>query len=277
MSKRTVFTTVTPIPANVPRQLVHDFLHDHSGLISLSPIVKEHHVLPSAPPHAAPDEYYCTWYSITDKISYLPGISGSVTYSVWFHDLPDGCQTRCYAPMGVNIKSRWTVGGNEPGEERKAQELGIKAPEEGLWLREDVDLKCGLGFTTFVKKKLKDSHEVLVARLCEKAKIHERHEYNKRIRESRAVSSGWGPPVYTADQKLAPNSYGSSSSHSHPSPPSSPPLSPPYHNVTSPYQSMYAEMPLNEVAALPKEQPAQEMPTNKTPVDNLPKPFPAQT
>lgn len=151
------------------------------------------------------------------------------------------------------------------GEERKAQELGIKAPEEGLWLREDIDLKCGIGFTKFVKKKLKESHEVLVARLVEKAKIHSRHEYNRQIREQRGMNSGSGPPVYNADQKVASGAYDAG--------PVSPPLSPPYHQTASPYQHVYAEMPLNEVVAPTQAQQPQEMPTEKTPIEAPPKPF----
>lgn len=106
MSKRSVFTTVTPLPAGVSRQVVLDFLHDHEEMIDLNPLVKERHPIPT-PPHAPADEQDCRWYSLTDKISYLPGglVTGDVTYTCAFHDLPTGLQTHCYAPAGLSKSS----------------------------------------------------------------------------------------------------------------------------------------------------------------------------
>jgi len=101
MSKRTVFTTVTPLPAGVTREIVVDFLGDHEEMIDLNPLVKERHPIP-VPPHAEPDEYDCLWYSLTDKISYFPGVSGDITYTCAFHDLENGVQTHCYAPAGLS-------------------------------------------------------------------------------------------------------------------------------------------------------------------------------
>lgn len=101
MSKRTVFTIATPLPPGVTRQIVLDFLHDHQEMIDLNPLVRERHpILP--PPHASPDERDCQWYSLTDKISYLPRIAGDVTYTCAFHNLPTGLQTHCYAPAGLS-------------------------------------------------------------------------------------------------------------------------------------------------------------------------------
>lgn len=104
MSKRTTFTTISPLPVNITRQVVIDFLHDHEQMIDLNPLVKERHPI-KPPPHASPDELHCIWYSLTDKISYLPGglADGDVTYSSAFHDLPDGLQTHCYAPAGLSM------------------------------------------------------------------------------------------------------------------------------------------------------------------------------
>lgn len=104
MSKRTVFTTITPLPACVTRQIVLDFLHDHEEMIDLNPLVKERHPIPT-PPHAPVDELHCQWFSLTDKISYLPGVTGDVTYTCAFHDLPNGLQTHCYAPAGLSTST----------------------------------------------------------------------------------------------------------------------------------------------------------------------------
>lgn len=141
MSKRTVFTTITPLPAGVSRAVVMETLKSHTEMIDLNPLVIERHPI-KPPPNATPEEYHCVWYSLTDRVSYLPGglASGQVTYTCCFHDLKDGLQTHCYAPMGLDIKGKWTLGGSLPGEPIAPVELGVGAPLHGLWLREDVDV-----------------------------------------------------------------------------------------------------------------------------------------
>lgn len=101
MSKNTVITTVTPLPAGVTRQIVLDFLHDHEEMIDSNPLVKERHPIPT-PSHAAADERHCQWFSVTDKISYFPGLAGDVTYTCAFRHLATGLQTHCYAPAGLS-------------------------------------------------------------------------------------------------------------------------------------------------------------------------------
>ncbi|CAM1511633.1 Fc.00g091460.m01.CDS01 [Cosmosporella sp. VM-42] len=170
MVKRTTFTTITPLPSTISRQVAIDFLHDHLEMIDLNPLIIERHSIPP-PPHALSEEHRCTWYSLTDKISYLPGgvMSGQVSYTCAFHDLPEGLQTHCYAPMGLEIRDRWSVGGSLPGEPKEPVELGLGAPQSGLYLREDVDMRCNVLMAGFVKKTLKKSHGSLVDRLATKA------------------------------------------------------------------------------------------------------------
>lgn len=50
-------------------------------------------------------------------------------------------------------------------------ELGLKVPPTGLYLREDVDMRCNVIMASFVKKTLKRSHAALVERLKIKAEI----------------------------------------------------------------------------------------------------------
>ncbi|KAK3688493.1 hypothetical protein B0T22DRAFT_155329 [Podospora appendiculata] len=172
MTKRTTFTTITPLPRGISRQVVVDFLHDHLEMIDLNPLVKERHPI-SPPAHATEDEQRCTWFSLTDRISYLPGrlATGDVSYTCAFFDLPTGLQTHCYAPAGLDIRDKWTLNGSLPGERVQPVELGIGAPQTGLYLREDVDMKCNVLMTSFVKKTLKRSHAALVERLTEKAQL----------------------------------------------------------------------------------------------------------
>ncbi|OJD18250.1 hypothetical protein AJ78_01689 [Emergomyces pasteurianus Ep9510] len=173
MFKRIVFTTVTPLPSHIPRDVVIETLRAHSEMIELNPLVISHKRC-KAPPNAPPDEFHCIWYELTDKIHYLPGgiLRGNVTYKACFHDLPRGLQTHIYAPTNLDIRNRWTVCGNMPGEPREPVELGLtNVPREGLFLREDVDMRCNVFATSFVKKTLKEAHAVLVERLIMKADL----------------------------------------------------------------------------------------------------------
>ncbi|KAI1386545.1 uncharacterized protein F4822DRAFT_319638 [Hypoxylon trugodes] len=170
MTKRTTFTTISPLPAGISREFVVGFLHNHAGMIDLNPLIIERHKI-DPPPHAAEEERRCVWWSMTDKISYLPGgmVTGEVTYTAAFNDLPTGIQTHSYAAMGTDILGRWTVNGSLPGEPPEPVELGIGAPRQGLYLREDVELRCNFMMTSFIKKTLKKAHGTLVDKLLEKA------------------------------------------------------------------------------------------------------------
>jgi hypothetical protein len=171
MSKRSVFTSVTPLPAGLTRDAAVAFLHDHIQMIDLNPLIKERHRI-QPPSHAPQEELGCVWYSLTDKVSYLPGglASSDVTYTAAFHDLRHGIQTHCYAPMGVETRSKWSIAGSMPGEPPEPVELGLGAPLTGLYLREDVDLRCNIFMAGFVKKTIKKSHSTLVDRLHTLAK-----------------------------------------------------------------------------------------------------------
>jgi len=176
MAKRTVFTTLTPLPPSVTREAAIAYLHDYEGMIDLNPLVIERH--PIRPPvDAESDESRCVWYSLTDKIPVAPGVKqsgGQVTYTCVFNRLPHGLQTHCRAPMGVDIRERWTVAGNPIRPEdpplRDAEIIGnAGVPPRGLYLREDVELQAHVLVAPFVKKTLKKSHGVLVERLAKKA------------------------------------------------------------------------------------------------------------
>ncbi|KAI1740792.1 hypothetical protein F4680DRAFT_86316 [Xylaria scruposa] len=172
MSKRTTFTTISPLPAGIPREVVLEFLHSHQEMIDLNPLIIERHPI-SPPSHAPDEEARCVWWSMTDKISYLPGglVSGEIEYTAAFNDLPNGVQTHCYAPLGTDIRERWSLGGTLPGEPLEPVEIGLGAPRQGLYLREDVELRCNFMMSSFVKKTLKKAHGTLVERLCEKAAV----------------------------------------------------------------------------------------------------------
>lgn len=168
MSKRTLFTSITPLPKDVTRQAAVAWLHNHVQMIRLNPLVIR--LQETTPPsNAAADEFDCAWYEITDEISYLPGglYKGEVTYKACFNDLPNGIQTHTFAPAGLDLRGKWTVCGNEPGEPREPLELGTEAPREGLYIREDVDMRCNILLTSFVKKNLTKSHKSVVDKLSD--------------------------------------------------------------------------------------------------------------
>ena len=195
MSKKSHFTTVTALPAGISRETVLQTLHNHVEMIDLNPLVTERHPI-KPPSEATAEEYHCQWYSVTDKVNYLPGglYSGSVTFNACFHDLPDGLQSHIYAPMGLNMKGRWTLGGSLPGEPRQAVEIGLGVPKTGLWLREDVEMKVNVVMGGFVKKTTKKAHSTLVQRLVEKAHLIEAETHNTALAEQTFRNSY--PPNY---------------------------------------------------------------------------------
>ena len=148
-------------------------------MIDLNPLVIERHPI-KPPATASPEEFHCQWYQLTDKVQYLPGglVQGKVSYNVCFHDLSRGLQTHCLAPAGLDIKGKWEIGGTLPWEPREEIELGLGVPKNGLWLREDVDMRCNILMLSFVKKTLKKAHSTLVARLVEKAHLIEAQAQN---------------------------------------------------------------------------------------------------
>ncbi|CRK21843.1 hypothetical protein BN1723_008203, partial [Verticillium longisporum] len=229
MTKRTTFTTITPLPPDLSRDAVLAFLHNHLEMIDLNPLIKERHPIPP-PPHASADEQACVWYSLTDEISYLPGIpaaSSAVSYTCAFNDLPTGLQTHCYAPMGLDIRDRWSVAGTLPGEAPEKRELGLNAPSQGLYLREDVDMRCNVLMTGFVKKTLKKSHGQLVDKLAEKARAvaaedagHVEGQYQHQQPQHRHQTSrqsqmgGYSKPAY--NHQFTESQHSVSSVHSTP-------------------------------------------------------------
>ena len=174
LRKKEVYTNITPIPSHIPRQLAVDILHSHSEIITLNPLVLDHHPI-KAPRDAAADEFYSKSYEISQRIQYIPGVgkmgSGKINFKGCFHDMPWGLQTHIYAPMNVDLKNKWRIAGNQQGEPPEPKELGLGAPAEGLYLREDVEIKCNITMVSFVKSETKRASKVLVDRMIKKAEL----------------------------------------------------------------------------------------------------------
>lgn len=162
MSKRTSFTTTTPLPPTISRRTALAYLHDHLAMIDLNPLVQSRHHLLSPPANAPASEFQSAWYSITDRLA--PGFPSPVSYTASFRNLSDGLQTHIYAPMGLDIRGQWTV--RDSGDIERAAPGG---PETGLYLREDVEMKSNVLVTGFVKKTLRKAHAGLVERMVAEA------------------------------------------------------------------------------------------------------------
>ena len=149
------------------------------------------------PPEATPEEYHTAWYQITDRISYMPGgmVKGKVNFNACFHDLSNGVQIHVYAPMGVDIKQKWTLGGTLPGEPVQPVEIGMGVPITGLYLREDVELRCNFLMTKFVRKTLTESLATLVARLNVRAQLQDAAETNRRLTYDPELHGQFTPPL----------------------------------------------------------------------------------
>jgi hypothetical protein len=97
--------------------------------------------------------------------------SGKINFKGCFHDVARGVDTHIRAPMGVDLRHNLRIAGNQPGEPPEPRELGINAPAEGLYLREDIQITCNFTMISFVKAQLKASSKVLVDRLIKKAEL----------------------------------------------------------------------------------------------------------
>lgn len=174
MKKKSVYANITPIPRHIPRQLAIDMLHSHGEIIELNPLVLGYKPV-KAPQDAPSDEFFSTWYEITERIQYIPGMgkmgSGKIAFKGVFHDMPWGLQTHVYAPMGIDIRNKWQIRGNQPGEPPETKELGSGAPADGLYLREDIEIRCNPAMISFVKKELKAASKVMVDRMVKKAEL----------------------------------------------------------------------------------------------------------
>ena len=153
MARKTAYTKITPLPSNIPRQLALDMLHSHGEIIELNPLVLEHH--PIKAPQTAARETSTSQCGTRSQRGYngcqeCPARSASRQS---FMTCRGGLQTHAYAPMGVDLRNKWQIRGNQPGEPREVRELGSNAPHDGLYLREDIEIVCNLTPDTFRQER----------------------------------------------------------------------------------------------------------------------------
>ncbi|RYP61012.1 hypothetical protein DL770_009863 [Monosporascus sp. CRB-9-2] len=224
LRKKEAYMVVTPIPDYIPRQLAIDILHSHGEVITLNPLVLSHQPIPAPRDAVDADEYFATWYNITERVQYVPGLgrlgSGVISFRGCFHDLPWGLQTHIYAPMGVDLRVRYRIAGNQPGVEPPASrpEIGVAgAPRDGLYLREDIEIRCNIAMMGLVKSQMKAASKEMVARIIKKAELLDAGVLQAMIEDGKLKTVNPRDKTYTG---------GASSSNISTSPPVSPPQSP---------------------------------------------------
>ncbi|KAL4973090.1 hypothetical protein BDW66DRAFT_143005 [Aspergillus desertorum] len=178
LRKKEVYTTTTPIPPSVPRQLAIDILHSHSEIITLSPLVLSHHPV-KAPQDAPAEEYYLTWYEITERVQYVPGIgkmgSGKISFKGCFRDEAWGLVTHVYAPLGIDLRNRYRIvdGADDPVLRLGSGVDWSPSGEagKGLYLCVDTELECNITLMPLVKGQQKAASKALIDRLVKKAEL----------------------------------------------------------------------------------------------------------
>ncbi|KAM3514198.1 hypothetical protein MY11210_002189 [Beauveria gryllotalpidicola] len=251
LRKKETYTVVTPIPGYIPRQLALDILQSHSEVISLNPLVLSHKPIP-APRNAAADEYYSTWYEITQRVQFIPGVgkmgSGQITFNGCFHDMPWGLQTHIYAPLNVDLRNKYRIGGNQPGvEPLERRELGMESlgiPSSGLYLHQEAEIKCNIAMMGFVKSEMQKACKDMVDRIIKKAELLDSGVLQamfengklKTVNPNDPSSLPLSPTASLISPRLGHTSMYSSASSVSPSLPQSPP--PPQH-PTQQYANSY--------------------------------------
>ena len=176
----------TVLPQSVRREDVLRLLHDHSVMITLNPIVINHDKVPgpiSPPPSPKHEEAALIHddddiststtsvkYTITDRISYLPGHlwDSTITYSAWFVDTPDGVRSFVQAPAGVEIRGSWRVRPVQAVDERDKVDFGIYLIEEAI-------VSCNALLRPFIQSTMQKSHATLHQKLLETLVDGQRH------------------------------------------------------------------------------------------------------
>lgn len=121
-----------------------------------------------------------------------------------FHNQPYGLQSHVYAPFGVDLRNKYSIGGNQPGEPREARELGVDTPLDGLYLREDVEIVCNVAVASFVKKETKDATGKMIDRLARKAELLDDGKLHAMFEDGKLKTSK--PSGYSDTEGSLPNS-----------------------------------------------------------------------
>lgn len=155
---RTTFSNnvTTAIPSDVNPQVLVKLLHDHSFLITMSPIVTRH--------SPRDEEDGKITYDVWENIDLLPfGLwKHEIHFTAAFQDKGDGVVSWIEAPLGFNSKANYTVRGAKAGEE--------DSEASGMVLEEEIESACSVVFKPFVEWTMVPVRKKMHAQLTEKAR-----------------------------------------------------------------------------------------------------------
>ena len=118
------------------------------------------------------------------------GFKKKIAFNTVFHDQPWGVQTHAYAPLGVDLRNKYTVGGSQLGEPRECKELGVDTPADGLYIREDTEIICSVPLTSkMVKSETQRTIGVMVERIARKAELLDEGKLHAIFEEGRLKTS----------------------------------------------------------------------------------------
>lgn len=79
------------------------------------------------------------------------------------------------SPANIDLRNTYRIAGNQPGvEPPEPQEIGLAAlgaPKDGLYLREDIEVRCNFAMVSFVKAQFKKASTEMVNRIIKKAEL----------------------------------------------------------------------------------------------------------
>ncbi|KAK5113303.1 hypothetical protein LTR85_010920 [Meristemomyces frigidus] len=163
---RTTFTNTvtTPIPPDVSPETMIKLLHDHSFLITMSPIVTRH-----APRDREAGKIT---YDVWEDIDLLPfgWWKHEIHFTAAFEDKTDGEISWIEAPLGFNSKADYTVRSATDAD----HEAGVFGDADGgrgsMVLEEAIETACSIVFKPFVEMTMVPVRRKMHAQVVERAR-----------------------------------------------------------------------------------------------------------
>jgi hypothetical protein len=171
------------IPPHFTPDDIISALHDHNTCLTLQSLTTGHKLLPETDAETQKDTYWyppdlhpISTYSVTEVITYMPGIGEwgkqYLTFPSCFQDTPHGIKTRADT-SGVTVRAEFKVikGGADEGEiEGEGQGIGYAE-----WvLVEDVEVTCVWYIMPFVRRSMEGAHRDICRKVVEKVIMEKR-------------------------------------------------------------------------------------------------------
>lgn len=148
--------------------------HDHSGIITLQPLVVSHHTLDTGeqPPVTSflpPSSSSWQLYSFTESKPILFNLtSSSITCKAWLRKSDHGYDSVVSAPAGVTLEVTWvTEGISDTGD--RPEEVKTKGMTS-VKLTETAKITCPRVFAGFIRSTFTSAHQEMHERFWGKCK-----------------------------------------------------------------------------------------------------------